>query len=363
VVRHLAGRQIYRPLLPPVARAMHGILTPRQMLNGLLQGAPPPRSLFLPIVFSLGAKVESLALPAFLRNATKITNSLRQVRTHLRSDGIACYFDPHLEAEALGATLQYAAEDHSPALQWPHVTEAGELPESLRSPEDAAQSPRVTVAVEVIRRLQSLTGDERLLCAGVSGPFRLAAQLLALRPTGAPPREDFSDVALDLAAATITQIATRFVEAGANMIFIEENIFPVFSAGHCDAWAESLAPAVNIIRFYAGLPVLLCSDPISFAANREVIYARNWDCILCPALPVSASGAVEIAPPPRRANIGIALPTAPFQPAASASAENFAQSLHTIMMDVRPVLVTTAGDVPASTDVKLLAKIGEAIRS
>jgi hypothetical protein len=324
---------------------MHGILTPRQMLTGLLQGAPPPRALFLPIVFSLGAKVESLSLRAFLCNATKITNSLRQVRTHLRPDGIACYFDPHLEAEALGATLQYVAEDHPPALQWPHQTEAGELPERLRSPEDAAQSPRVTVAVEVVQRLKSLLRDERLLCAGVSGPFTLAAQLLALRPTDAPPREDFSDVALELAAATITQIATKFVEAGANIIFIQENIFPVLSAGHCDAWAESLAPAFNIIRFYAGLPVLLCTDPV------------------CPAFPLPASNAVEIAPPPGRANIGIALPIAPLQPAASASAETFAQALHIIMVDLRPVLVTTAGDVPASTDVKLLAKIGEAIRS
>ncbi|HXN28938.1 MAG TPA: uroporphyrinogen decarboxylase family protein [Candidatus Acidoferrales bacterium] len=342
---------------------MNGILTPRQMLSGLLQGTPPPRSLFLPIVFSLGAKVENLSLRAFFCNATKITNSLRQIRTHLRSDGIACYFDPCLEAEALGATLQYAAEDHPPTLQWPHVTGAGELPEGLRSPEDAAQSPRVTVAVEVIQRLQSLMRDERLLCAGVSGPFTLAAHLLALRPTDAPPREDFSDVALGLAVATITQIATKFVEAGANVIFIQENIFPVLSAQHCDAWAESLAPAFNIIRFYEGLPVLLFADPLSFAANREVIDARDWDCILCPALQASASSAAEIAPPPAPANIGIALPTAPLQPAASSSAEEFAQSLHTIMMDVRPVLVTTAGDVPASTDIKLLAKIGDAIRS
>jgi hypothetical protein len=31
-------------------------------------------------------------------------------------------------------------------------------------------------------------------------------------------------------------------------------------------------------------------------------------------------------------------------------------------MELRPVLVTTVGDVPASTDIKLLAKIGEANR-
>jgi hypothetical protein len=341
---------------------MNGILTPRQVLKGLLQGTPPPRRLFLPMVFSLGAKVENLKLPAFLGNATKITNSLRQIRTHLRSDGVACYFDPFLEAEALGASLHYVNEAEPPALRWPRPAEAGELPENLRSPEDAAKSARVAVAVEVIQRLKSLMRDEPLLCAGVSGPFTLAAHLLDLRPADAPPREHFSDAALELAAATITQIATKFVEAGANVIFIQENIFPVLSAEHCDAWAESLAPAFNIIRFYDALPVLRISDPISFAANKDVVYARNWDCILCPALAATATNPAEIAPPPGCANIGIALPASRFQPAAWSSAENFADSLHTIMMELRPVLVTTAGDVPAATDIKLLAKIGEAIR-
>jgi hypothetical protein len=32
------------------------------------------------------------------------------------------------------------------------------------------------------------------------------------------------------------------------------------------------------------------------------------------------------------------------------------------MMELRPVLVTTAGDDPAATDIKLLAKVGEAVR-
>jgi Uroporphyrinogen decarboxylase (URO-D) len=341
---------------------MNGILTPRQILKGLLQGTPPPRPLFLPIVFSLGAKVENLPLRAFLCNATKITNSLRQIRTHLRSDGVACYFDAFLEAEALGATLQYAADDQLPTLQWPPPAEAGELPENLRSPEDAAKSPRVIVAVEVVQRLKSLLRDEPLLCAGVTGPFTLAAYLLDLRTADAPPREDFSNAALEVAAATITQITTKFVEAGANVIFIQENIFPVLSAEHCDAWAESLAPAFNIIRFYEALPVLLFSNESSFAPNRELIYTRKWDCVLCPALNASASSAAEIAPPPGRANIGIALPAVAFQPSATSAPENLAQSLHTIMVELRPVLVTTANDVPASTDIKLLAKIGEAIR-
>src|SRR5271170_6375013 len=117
--------------------------TPRQILKGLLQGIPQTRPLFLPIVFSLGAKVENLPLREFLGHATNISNSLRQIRSHLRSDGVACYFDPYLEVEALGAVSHWKTGDQPPAIQWPQSAEKGEVPEGLQSPEDAAKSSRV----------------------------------------------------------------------------------------------------------------------------------------------------------------------------------------------------------------------------
>ena len=95
------------------------------MLKGLLQGAVRPRPLFLPIVFSLGAKVENVPLRVFLGNATKISNSMKQIRGYLRSDGVTCYFDPYLEAEALGAVLQWQTEDQLPLIQWPQHAEKG----------------------------------------------------------------------------------------------------------------------------------------------------------------------------------------------------------------------------------------------
>ena len=84
---------------------MNANLTPRQMLKGMLQGTPPSRPLFLPIVFSLGAKVENLRLPAFLANATKITNALRQVCLHRTLRRRRLLFRSLPRAEALGATL------------------------------------------------------------------------------------------------------------------------------------------------------------------------------------------------------------------------------------------------------------------
>jgi hypothetical protein len=77
---------------------------------------------------------------------------------------------------------------------------------------------------------------------------------------------------LELAAATITQIASKFVEAGASVIFIQEDILPVLSAEYCEAWASLLAPAINIVRFYEALPVLQIMDSHSFVQNEQVIF-------------------------------------------------------------------------------------------
>src|SRR5271170_7898324 len=104
-------------------------LTPRQMIEGLLEAVAPPRPLFLPIVFSHGAAIEHLPLRSFLTNPTKISNSLRQIRAHLRSDGITCYFDPFLEAEELGGVLRWDAEGRTPTLAWPPQMAKGQRPE------------------------------------------------------------------------------------------------------------------------------------------------------------------------------------------------------------------------------------------
>jgi uroporphyrinogen-III decarboxylase len=335
-------------------------LTPRDALKGLLQGISPERPLFLPIVFALGAKIENTPLPAYLTNPTKITNAQRQIHTRLRSDGISCYFDPNLEVEALGATIEWPMNDAPPKLHWPGDVQKGELPLNLRTPEEAAKHPRVTVAAEVIQRLKSLLRDEPLLLAGVSGPFTLATLLLQSAGRESIHRDDLPDAAIDLAAATITQIATKLAEAGASVIFIREEILPKLTPQTAEAWSATLAPAINIIRFYQALPVLQITSPQAFTENSAAIFQQNWDCVLCPTLPASPNATFPQATTDTTPPLGIALPTTAFQSHEPAAAI-FRQSLHTIINDVHPVVITTAQDVPAATDIKQLSKLWEEI--
>ncbi|MGC2001671.1 MAG: uroporphyrinogen decarboxylase family protein [Candidatus Acidiferrales bacterium] len=334
--------------------------TPREILKQLLQGIHPPKPLFLPIIFNLGAKIENTPLPAYLTNPTKITNAQRQIRTRLRSDGVSCYFDPNLEAEALGATIEWPTSDEPPKQHWPNNPKKGELPNNPRTPEEAANHPRVKVAVEVIQRLKSLLRDEPLLQAGISGPFPLAAHLTQQSGRESINRNDLPDTAVELAAATVIQVATKLAEAGAHIIFIHEEILPTLTPQTAEAWASKLAPAINIIRFYQALPVLQITNHQAFAENSVAISQQTWDCVLCPTLPAEPNATflharTETTPP-----LGIAIPTAAFQ-SEDHSAQNFRQSLHTIIGDMHPVLITTAQDVPATTDLKQLSNLSEEI--
>jgi hypothetical protein len=326
--------------------------TPRQLVQGLLQGAAPPRPLYLPIVFSHGARVENVPLPAFLTNPTKISNALRQIRGRLRADGVTCYFDPLLEAEALGGIVQWEAEDRPPSLRWPRPAAAGHLRDGLRPPEEAAKSSRIGVAVEVIRRLKAVLRDDCLLMAGISGPFTLAALLTQVEGKDLLRGPDISS-ALDLASATISSVAKALLEAGAGVIFIREEVLPALSAEDASDWASRLATTINIIRFYQALPILLLTQAGAAAANREAILQQHWNCAVCPLLDASA--------PELPAGFGVALPLEAFDPGESGNAK-LDESIRHIVSGQQPVVVTTAGDIPTHADMERLNKVWENIR-
>src|ERR1700689_5486029 len=253
--------------------------SPRQAVRGLLQSIAPQRPLLLPIVFSLGARIENVSLRNFLTNPTKISNALRQIRTHLRSDGITCYFDPYLEAEALGGVLDWQSDAKHPSLRWPQPSHDGELPEGLCEPDETAKRGRVPIAVEVIRRLKPLVRDDFLLVAGVTGPLTLAAQLGEMVTSPTAGKQSPPDSALSLAAVVSPVVARARVEAGANVILIREELLPASAADLAD-WASRLASTINIVRFYEALPVLLLGRQHFAAGQLHAIFAEPLDAII-----------------------------------------------------------------------------------
>jgi hypothetical protein len=351
------------------------MMTLAEMIRGLLGGTPPPRPLFLPIAFGLGAKMENVPLRTFAGNATKITGSLRQIHRRLGADGPACYFDPYLEAEALGGTIDWVAAGQPAALRWPERSANGELPSDLRSAEDAVKSGRVPVAVDVIRRFASLDGGRSALMAVVSGPLTLAARLMQLEDDPTLSVDHLAGSALELAASAIRQIAASFAEAGANVILIQEQVLPPMSGHGLEVWASHLAPILNTIRFYESLPVLTLTDARAFARSRNLILGWHWDCVVCPAmgstqnLPAisesdsstpGASPADQQSANMGKVMMGVALPTESLEPDRTTE-EDFERMLNRCLSPLQLVIITTAGDVSATADTKRLVRISRRI--
>lgn len=331
-------------------------LTARQIAKNLSNGEPPPRSLLLPIVFALGAKVENVPLNAFLNNPTKIVSAARQMRNHLQADGVACYFDAFLEAEALGAILQLTSDDEPPTVEWRQEARAGELPHGLRSPEEAVKSGRVPVAAEVVRRMNAIPNRDFLLMASVSGPVKLAALLTQSEKREDASLGDLSTEALEFASSVATQVTTTFLEAGADAVFIHEQVPAGLSAECCEEWSGLLAPAINVTRFYEALPILQFAGAPAALENWETVLRQPWECLLCFPDPIALSSRFVECCAASSMTAGMALPLEFFLPDHPGKEERIA-NLREVAGNARPAVISTAGDVPYSADMRYLKRV------
>lgn len=311
---------------------------PHQILRDLLQRNAPERPLFVPIAFSMAARLENLALPAFLTNPTKISNALRQIRGPLRCDAVTCYFDPMLETDAIRVTdsIEMKSEDEQ------------------ASPQDAAERGRVPIAVDVIRRMKGLLRDESLLAAGVSGPLTLTA------------RASLAESDHDYAVSVVTEIARVFAEFGANLIFICEGADLLPDIESIESWKSALVPIFNIVRFYEALPVVRIgsgksSDKLN-ARTAHAILKSAEDCVVCLPLAVLRNMPADALADISGINLGISLPVEAFE-SGPAGADAFDRMLVNTIRSFQPAIVTSGADLPMTTDPKRVAALAEIVRN
>jgi Uroporphyrinogen decarboxylase (URO-D) len=299
---------------------MSGDSTPRRMVKAWLQGEPPSRPLLMPILFSLGARMENLSPKNFQSNPTKIANALRQIRSALEVDGLVCYFDPMLEIDALG----------------PRQADGSWV--SAESLEDKGFIP---LACEVLRRTKAMLKDEPALMIRVSGPIGLARQLC--RGDTGDSTASIPEEVIQFAAEVTASVARTFADAGADVIMLAEDFRDGLPLQGFEAYASLLAPVVNIVRFYEALPVLLLGKVdektlVSVKANIK-------DCVLCPTWTrEKETSELELQLPP--GEMAYALPMEAFCQGRQQGAPSAP----------KVYLLTSTEDVAAGLDLKQLAE-------
>jgi len=321
--------------------------TPRAMIRAILRGEPLPRPLLLPIVFAMGARLEDLSLRAFQSNPTKIAHSLRQIRNTLGLDGVSCYFDPFLEAEALGCRIDWNADDSRCVVHARAENEAD--PHLAVSVEGVPTRGRIPVACDVLRRLKMMLQGEPALMIRVTGPLKLAAQLREGACAAGLNTAGLNDFAAGVAAA----VSRSFLEAGANVIFLQEDPDLIEDAPH---WASMLAPVVNAIRFYEALPVLLLQGQL----RMDAVAALNASCggVICPRAIDLGS---QTNSPSLASGSAICRPSACFLPTEDPG--SLRTILQSLVQDSTVSIVTSDGDIPERVDIRYLASVLGTLRS
>lgn len=110
-----------------------------------------------------------------LTNADNIVNSLKEVKKLYMPDGLPVIFDLQVEAEILGCELLWAKDNPPSVTSHPLAGEEKTIPCMCQMP--TAESGRLPMILDAMRRVKAEIGDEVALYGLICGPFTLASHL------------------------------------------------------------------------------------------------------------------------------------------------------------------------------------------
>jgi hypothetical protein len=202
--------------------------------------------MFIPIIFSFGCVLEDMPFREFLGDPTKVSNALRTIQNYFQVDGVVCYADQMLLAEALGCRPQWSV---SPPSIEPLPKMAEEV-ESLIG--TALQEGRLNTAMEVTKRLNALLPDAILMCS-ISGPLTLARQLAGLGPVEALDHRDL----LGQATKAILAFSKALGDVGIDLLLFSEEELPPLDERPLKELRRCYSPIWNTAKFYNISPLLM----------------------------------------------------------------------------------------------------------
>lgn len=245
---------------------MHGTQRP-----GLHRLALERRPLLLPIASYPGAQRTGATVRQLTTDPHAQTDAILALHRHLRTEVLLTCMDLSAEAEAFGATVHAADDEEVPSITGSLITSLAQA-EALAVPE--VGRARTGIQGDVVRALAAAAPD-RLILAGATGPFSLAARLLgvseALVLTLQEP--DLVHRVLEKCVTYLTASLRALRDAGAGGVILAEPTagllsprgLETFSAAAVRTLVEAVeSPSFSIVLHNCGakpvhLPALLKS--------------------------------------------------------------------------------------------------------
>lgn len=235
-------------------------------LQGIVEGKTTGPTVFLPLFHAIASQIKAEPPHGFLVSATKLAAGLTLLHQTLNAECLFVSCAGHIEAESLGARLNWATYP-------PRLTGSDLVPSDVGqgNVNQALQSARVVAAVDACQRLSKTLPSGVAIGAGLTGPMRLAAELFPslAQSKGVPEQEDV-DGALDVSGQVALAFAKVFLEAGASVIVLLERIAELDrDPRKMIVWADAMAPIINLAKFHRVPIVLLFLSPTDFVVPFE----------------------------------------------------------------------------------------------
>ncbi len=228
------------------------------------------QAIFAPVIHLMGSQIEAIEEDEFLYNPTRLSKGLSELRKALDVDVITCASSLSMEAEALGADIDWSSFP-------PKIT--GAIDPAIVETDDPADillsAERIETAIESTKRLSSTEGSNVALCAALTAPGKLANELSAYDFNNQD--NAYKNKLLDFSGRCIASITRKLCESGVHLIVLQElDMFdPAFDI---ESWNSAIIPICNMARFYRVKVALV-------PQNKSQVDMKSIDDVL----PVDAS--------------------------------------------------------------------------
>lgn len=285
----------------------------RRRLSELGRGvAKPHPPLFAPLLYGVAAQIEALPPAEVTADPTRLTKCQGELRRVLGTAPFVVAAPTAMEAEALGAEVDRGS--------WPPQVLAPATAGVIETVDFEtlwSRSEALAASLEATRRLARSQTGEPVLLAALTGPASLLAELLGEAAVA-------DAAAYEFAGRALSALFRQFAQGGASAVLFCERRLP--AAADEAAWRSALNTISNIARFHR-LPALLCFDGAAVA---------DWPTatVACPPIGHEAGDGRPQ---------GACIPADPAQWSCLSGDAGGAR------------IVVTAGEVPADSDIELLA--------
>ena len=211
------------------------------------------RTVFVPFVYGLAARIDQLPLREMVSDATYYAHSLEEAYKLFKYDGIVNNFDSTIEAETFGCELEWSGDYVAPK-----IADCGKLELREVSPEE---NSRIPILMEATKRIVMSQGKETAVIGTLVGPCSLVKTVI-----GDGEKEKYIDIdnVISLTSSLLTKLIKSLSELRVDAVFFREDLlgdgYRDELLSHSQLYAGVYTTLFNLIKYYNGYPVLIVKE-------------------------------------------------------------------------------------------------------